>query len=768
MMEQKDNKPNYGVAQGTEPERTGNGKSAADEIHVLTTTVDKSLENSIESNIGRGDKNRDGAEHDGSIEPVSNVSEAEGQVKKLPFPKSIFFIISYEFCRGFHYYGMRTILVLYLSRQLDYDDDTTTVIFHVYAMLGYFLCVFGAIISDSWLGKFKTILYLSFVYVAGSALVTLGAVPPLNLPATTFTMVGLGLMSLGSGLVKPSISAFGGDQFKLPEQVKQMTTFFSMYYFVVNAGSLISITATPILRDDVHCFGEKDCYSLAFGLPALFVVVSIVVFALGRPLYKNKPPAGNMVVLVSKTIGNAIATKWREKKTNPREHWLDYADKKYDHQLIEDVKVLMRVLVLYLPLPVFWALFDQQGSRWTIQATRMDGDMGSWNIKPDQMQLINPLLILVFIPLYELAFYPLLAFVGIRRPLQKLTLGGIFAGIAFVVSGLVELSLEDTYPILPTAGNAQLRVYNGENCDYAITSNLTGLNFDIASLDMFVNRSINIDSTNHLYVEFEFTEKAGLNCFEFPKQTFVFDTTTAHYLFLNSKNNTHPLIWGQDTISKPSRGYPFVRTLANVQAGRQIEWRNKKGSIEHTEPAYLRNETELKSGDYDVLVDNTLAATEYLSVGGRYTIIINEETTGVYKSNVVIVTEPNSMSIFWLIPQYVIMTLAEVMFSVTGLEFSYAQAPVSMKSVLQACWLLTVAFGNVIVVIIAELKLFDSQADEFFLFAGIMFVDMIIFMFVAYRYKPNNPTAQSEAEPLTPAETNEKVGIDNVAKTIDE
>nr|XP_036221346.1 peptide transporter family 1-like isoform X2 [Bactrocera oleae] len=633
-------------------------------------------------------------------------------------------------------------------------------------MLGYFLCVFGAIISDSWLGRFKTILYLSFIYVAGSALVTLGAVPPLNLPATTFTMVGLGLMSLGSGLVKPSISAFGGDQFKLPEQVKQITIFFSLYYFVVNAGSLISITTTPILREDVHCFGEKECYSLAFGLPAVLVIASIVVFALGRPLYKSNPPAGNMVVLVSKTIGNAIATKWREKKTNPREHWLDYADKKHDRQLIEDVKVLMRVLVLYLPLPVFWALFDQQGSRWTIQATRMDGDMGSWDIKPDQMQMINPFLILAFIPLYELAFYPLLAFVGIRRPLQKLTLGGIFAGIAFVVSGLVELSLENTYPILPTAGNAQLRVYNGENCDYAITSNLTGLNFDIASLDMFVDRNINIDSTNHLYVEFQFTEKAGLNCFEFPKQTFVLDTITAHYLFLNSKNTTDPLIWGIDTVSKPSRGYPFGRTLANVRPGRQVEWKNKKGSIEHTEPANLRNETELKSGEYEISVDNTVAAKAYLKVGGIYTVIINEETTGIYESNVVIVTNPNSMSIFWLIPQYVIMTLAEVMFSVTGLEFSYAQAPVSMKSVLQACWLLTVAFGNVIVVIIAELKLFESQAYEFFLFAGFMFVDMIIFMFVAYRYKPNNPASQSEAEPLT--EKTDKVGIDNVAKTIDD
>lgn len=173
------------------------------------------------------------------------------------------------------YPSRAAILVLYLSRQLHYDDDTATVIFHIFTMLVYFLCVFGAIISDSWLGKFKTILYLSLVYVVGSVLVSLGAVPPLSLPATTFTMIGLGLIALGSGGIKPCVSAFGGDQFKMPEQVKQMTTFFSLFYFSINAGSLISTTVTPILREDVHCFDEKECYSLAFGVPAVLMAISI-------------------------------------------------------------------------------------------------------------------------------------------------------------------------------------------------------------------------------------------------------------------------------------------------------------------------------------------------------------------------------------------------------------------------------------------------------------------------------------------------------------
>lgn len=151
-------------------------------------------------------------------------------------------------------------------------------------MFVYFLCIFGAIISDSWLGKFKTILYLSLVYVCGSVLVTLGAIPPLNLPANTFTMIGLALIALGSGGIKPCVSAFGGDQFKMPEQIKQMTTFFSLFYFSINAGSLISTTVTPILREDVHCFGEKECYSLAFGVPAVLMAVSIGKFCwLGYP-----------------------------------------------------------------------------------------------------------------------------------------------------------------------------------------------------------------------------------------------------------------------------------------------------------------------------------------------------------------------------------------------------------------------------------------------------------------------------------------------------
>lgn len=81
------------------------------------------------------------------------------------------------------------------------------------------------------------------------------------------------------------------------------------------------------------------------------------------------------------------------------------------------------------------------------------------------------------------------------------------------------------------------------------------------------------------------------------------------------------------------------------------------------------------------------------------------------------------------------MTISEIMFSVTGLEFAFTQAPTSMKALMQACWLLTVTFGNIIVVIIAEAKFFKSQANEFFLFAGLMIIVMLIFVYLATKYR---------------------------------
>lgn len=111
--------------------------------------------------------------------------------------------------------------------------------------------------------------------------------------------------------------------------------------------------------------------------------------------------------------------------------------------MISDIKSALQVLKLFIPLPFFWALFDQQGSRWTFQATRMDGQIGSFLLKADQMQVVNPLFIVLFIPIFEAWIYPMLnKSKFVNTPLKKLTTGGFLAGIAFIVSAIVELQLE--------------------------------------------------------------------------------------------------------------------------------------------------------------------------------------------------------------------------------------------------------------------------------------------------------------------------------------
>lgn len=119
----------------------------------------------------------------------------------------------------------------------------------------------------------------------------------------------------------------------------------------------------------------------------------------------------------------------------------------------------------------------------------------------------------------------------------------------------------------------------------------------------------------------------------------------------------------------------------------------------------------IKPNRYDIYLNNEKVQSNVpFKLGGVYTIV-GSVFENKKNAAVVTVTDPNSIHILWLIPQYIIITMSEVMFSVTGLEFAFTQAPSSMKSLLQACWLLTVAFGNLIVVIVAEVSIFNRQVS---------------------------------------------------------
>ena len=145
-----------------------------------------------------------------------------------------------------------------------------------------------------------------------------------------------------------------------------------------------------------------------------------VCFWVGRSWYKRDIPYRNIVTLFFKCSWVDKAWKSssnlnlfspqhalsRRKYGVPGSHWLEAASDKYDMDDIDDFKAVYRVGFFFLFYPMYWSLFDQQGSQWTIQAMRMDGNTWGVTILPDQFQVVNPILILVCIPLFNRVIYP--------------------------------------------------------------------------------------------------------------------------------------------------------------------------------------------------------------------------------------------------------------------------------------------------------------------------------------------------------------------------
>lgn len=177
-----------------------------------------------------------------------------------------------------------------------------------------------------------------------------------------------------------------------------------------------------------------------------------------------------------------------------------------------------------------------------------------------------------------------------------------------------------------------------------------------------------------------------------------------------------------DEVDKPEKVKPVVRSLIYLAYGQSNTALTFKydGEVTISIPvnttARNSNLVQLdKPGKYDIyLGDTLLQKDETFGLGGVYAVVgslvkLREENKAVAKT--ITVTQPNKLHIAYLLPQYIIITMAEVMFSITGLEFAFTQAPKSMKSLLQAGWLLSTAFGNLIVVIIKGSHPFKRQVS---------------------------------------------------------
>ncbi len=330
-----------------------------------------------------------------AVAPLQN----EAPARDDRMPSGIPFIVANEFAERFCYYGINAILTVYMTQFLRLGDADATTWHSLFKSGAYFSPLIGAVVSDVFWGKFRTIMVFSLAYVVGCGILAL-------VPGSTGLLLGLGLVAFGTGGIKPCVSTNVGDQFT-EKNSHLIERAFSYFYLAINAGSSISIFFCPVLLKN---YGPR----LAFGMPAAMMAVATVVFWLGRNKYAVVPPAGKA--------------------------WLK------DVMSKEGLGTIGRLSIIYLFVACFWSLWDQSnGQTWTLQAesSLMDKNIGfGFTLLPAQVQVVNGFFILGLVPIFTFGIYPLLGKFFTVTPLRKIGMGLFTIAASFVIVAGVEARIQ--------------------------------------------------------------------------------------------------------------------------------------------------------------------------------------------------------------------------------------------------------------------------------------------------------------------------------------
>jgi POT family proton-dependent oligopeptide transporter len=317
-------------------------------------------------------------------------------------PAGIPYIVGNEAAERFSFYGMRAILAVFMTHYLrdrtgalaPMSENDADKWYHIFVASNYFFPIFGAILADSIWGKYRTIFWLSIVYCFGHF--------ALSMDDTRLGLaVGLTLIAIGSGGIKPCVSANVGDQFGASNQ-HLISRAFAWFYFSINAGSFVSILLIPWLLQN---YGSK----VAFAVPGILMALATVIFWMGRRKFIHIPPRGR-TFLTDTFSRKGFAT-------------------------------LGRLAIIYVFVAVFWSLWDQSGGEWVLQADKMDLHFAGITWLPSQIQAVNAIMILAFIPLFQYVIYPAISSVFPLTPLRKMGLGLVVTGASFIVSAWIETQI---------------------------------------------------------------------------------------------------------------------------------------------------------------------------------------------------------------------------------------------------------------------------------------------------------------------------------------
>jgi POT family proton-dependent oligopeptide transporter len=368
---------------------------------------------------------------------------AAGAMVSTKHPPAIWFFFWGEFAERSSYYGMRTILSLYLTTALAMTVTRATPIYTTFKMGCYFLPLLGGYIADRWLGRYWTIVGFSVPYVLGHFI--------LGIPTEVALIIALALLAGGSGVIKPNISTLMGqtyDQLR-PGQERLRSSAFLWFYFAINIGAFVSTFALPIIRDDhirdnlapdVLAKAEKlasekgehiakfspinviqEANAHAFLFPAWLMVVSLGIFAAGKKFY-------------------AVETVERHQLT-PEERRLQW-------------QTVRRLFGIFGLIVLVWVGYEHNDTIWVFfirDYVNLQVPGLSQSIAPDHFQFLNPLFVIIMVPTFNFLFAYLDPQVKIFTPMRKVMAGfvltavsiGIMMVAGFLVQGHTEHLVQD-------------------------------------------------------------------------------------------------------------------------------------------------------------------------------------------------------------------------------------------------------------------------------------------------------------------------------------
>ena len=351
--------------------------------------------------------------------------------KIATWPPGVPYIIGNEAAERFSYYGMNSILTIFMTKYLTDKLGHLSVMqpaaaeawYHTFVVVLYFLPILGAVLADAFFGKFKVVLWLSIVYCLGhGTLALMGSSVATVLEPRYLLLIGLVMIAMGAGGIKPCVSTNVGDQFGETNK-HLLPKLFNWFYFSINAGSALSTLIIPWLLEPYKASAEFSANSpglaaflesprlhspdIAFGLPGIFMVIATIFFWLGRRKFVHIPPVGG------------------------RKYFAEIFNK-------ETAKVIGNILIPVPFVAMFWALWQQNFSSWILQAESMDRHFLGIEWLSSQIQTVNPLFILIMLPLFSYVVYPLVERVVTLTPLRKMGAGLFITAGSFLLVAIIQ------------------------------------------------------------------------------------------------------------------------------------------------------------------------------------------------------------------------------------------------------------------------------------------------------------------------------------------